>query len=155
MEYDWTENRNGNWVLIGDDGIEATVYKSGDEWGGVWNGAEDGKPRRLKAKYTSATEAMAATESAIAEGSNSLRWWPPDDQWLPTKTDGYYRRHNGTVVSVKRTKRGSWFVTNGNASLGRYGHTTWFTTDAEARTAFDTFPRGSDGWQWIRRSDAA
>jgi hypothetical protein len=65
MEHDWIENSNGNWVLI-DDGVEATVYEAGDEWRAVWNGASDGKPRRLKAKYSSDTEAMAATETAIA-----------------------------------------------------------------------------------------
>jgi hypothetical protein len=132
MEYDWIENSNGNWVLI-DDGVEATVYEAGDEWSAVWNGAPDGKARRLKAKYSTSEEAIAAVEAAIAEGPNSMRWWPPDDQWLPTKKGGYYRKYNGVVISVKQARSGAWFVTNGSASLGRYGRTTWFTTDAEAR----------------------
>jgi hypothetical protein len=149
MHDDWRENGNGNWVLPGDEGIEATVYAAGSEWGAVWNGASDGKARRLKGKYPSSQETIAATEAAI-----TLKWWGPDDQWLPNRTGGYYRRHNGMVVSVKRTKRGSWFVTNGSASLGRYGQTTWFATDVEARSAFDVFARGGLDWQWIARRDA-
>ncbi len=155
MDYEWKETGNGNWVLLGDDGVEATVYQATDRWGAIWNGAPDGKPRHLKAKYPSAEEAIAATEAAIAEGSSSMKWWPPEDQWLPAKKGGYYRKHNGVVISVKQARTGSWFVTNGTASLGRYGRTTWFATDAEARNAFDAFAGGSGEWQWIRRSDAA
>jgi hypothetical protein len=84
-----------------------------------------------------------------------MKWWPPDDQWMPTKTGGYYRRLNGDVISVKKAKSGSWFVTNGSAFLGRYGRTSWFATDAEARNAFDAFADGGGDSQWIRRSDAA
>jgi hypothetical protein len=155
MENDWIETSNGNWVLPGDGGIEATVYAAGSEWGANWNGAPDGKRRRLKAKYSSSEEAIAAVETAIAEGANSMKWWPPDEQWLQTKAGGHYRKLNGSMVSVKKAKSGSWFVTNGSASLGRHGSTTWFATDAEARSAFDAFAGGSDEWQWIRRSYAA
>jgi hypothetical protein len=97
----------------------------------------------------------AATEGAIAEGPNSMGWWPPDDQWLQTKKGGFYRKHNGIVISVKRASSGSWYVTNGSASLGRYGRTNWFSTDAEARSAVDAFVRGSGEWQWIRWSEVA
>jgi hypothetical protein len=30
MDYDWKETENSNWVLL-DDGVVATVYKTGDE----------------------------------------------------------------------------------------------------------------------------
>jgi len=155
MDDEWIETDNGNWVLAGDDGLEATVYRAGTEWGAVWNGAPDGKARRLKAKLPSAAETIAAAGLAIAEGPNSMRWWPPDDQWLPRQKGGYYRKHNGMVISLKPAKSGSWFVTNGSASLGRYGRTTWFATEAEARNAFDAFARGSYELQWIRWSEVA
>jgi hypothetical protein len=33
MDYDWTGTENANWVLL-DNGLVATVYNAGDEWGG-------------------------------------------------------------------------------------------------------------------------
>jgi hypothetical protein len=155
MGDEWIKTDNGNWVLPGDDGVEATVYRAGSEWGAVWNGAPDGKTRRLKAKLPTAAEEIAATEAGIAEGADSVRWWPPDDQWLPTKKEGFYRKHNGMVISVKQAKSGSWFAANGSASLGRYGRTTWFSTDSEARSAADALVRGSGEWQWVRWSEVA
>lgn len=152
MGDEWIETDNGNWVLPGDDGVEATVYRAGSEWGAVWNGAPDGKTRRLKAKLPTAAEEIAATEAGIAEGADSVRWWPQDDQWLPTKKEGFYRKHNGMVISVKQAKSGSWFAANGSASLGRYGRTTWFSTDSEARSAADALVRGSGEWSDGARS---
>ena len=98
---------------------------------------------------------MSAAEAAIEAGENSMGWWPPDDQWLPTKNGGYYRKHKGMIISVKQAKSGSWFVTNGSASLGRYGRTTWFSTDAEARSAADAFTHGTGEWQWVRWAESA
>jgi hypothetical protein len=43
MDFDWKEASTGNWVLVGDNGIEATVYQAGSEWRAVWNGASDGR----------------------------------------------------------------------------------------------------------------
>jgi hypothetical protein len=155
MREGWVENSKGNWVLLDGGCLEATVYKAGSEWGVIWNGAPDGRARKLKAKHP-AEEAMAATEAAIAEGANSIKWWPPDDQWQKTrKGDGYYRRHSGATISVKRTTRGSWFVTNGSAALGCFGRTKWFASDAEARSAFDAFARGDGEWHWVARNEAA
>jgi hypothetical protein len=154
MNDGWVENANGNWVLL-DDGLEATVYKAGSEWGTVWNGAPDGRARRLKAKHTTAEEAMAAAESAIAEGPNSIKWWPPDEQWQQSQKGGYYRKHDGQLISVKKAKTGSWFATSGNASLGRYGRMTWFRTPEEARAAVDAFASGASEWHWLSWSDAA
>jgi hypothetical protein len=155
MGEDWRENSNGNWLLIEDGKLEATVYAAGSEWGSVWN-ASDGRARRLKAKHQTAEEAMTATEAAIAAGPSSIFWWPPDDQWQTTKKgDGFYRKHSGQLISVKQAKTGSWFATNGTASLGRYGRTTWFPTAAEARAAVDALARGEGEWHWVSRSDAA
>jgi hypothetical protein len=39
MENDWIETSNGNCILAGDGGVEATVYAAGSEWGANWNGA--------------------------------------------------------------------------------------------------------------------
>jgi hypothetical protein len=155
MSDGWVENSNGNWLLLDDGYLEATVYKAGSEWGSVWNGAPDGRARKLKAKYPTADEAMAAAETAIAEGPNSIKWWPPDDQWQPTKKGGHYRKHNGQVISVKQAKTGSWFATNGSALLGRYGRTAWFPTAQETRAAVDAFARREGDWHWASRSDAA
>jgi hypothetical protein len=139
MTEGWVENSNGNWVLL-DDGLEATVYRAGSEWRAVWNGAPDGRARKLKAKLSTAEEAMAAAEAAIAEGPNSIKWWPPDEQWLQSQKGGYYRKHDGQMISVKKASSGSWCATNGSASLGRYGRTNWFASDSEARNAFARSP---------------
>ena len=155
MDCDWKESATGNWLLVGDAGIEATVYQAGSDWGAVWNGASDGKSRRLKAKHESPEETMAAAEAAIAAGEGSRLWWPPDHQWLPTKKGVFYRKHNGMVISVKQARSGSWFATNSSATLGRYGRTTWFSTDAEARSAADAYAGGLGEWQWIRWKEVA
>jgi hypothetical protein len=154
MDFDWKEASTGNWVLVGDAGIEATVCQAGSDWRAVWNGASDGKARRLKAKHESPEETMSAAEAAIAAGEGSRLWWPPDDQWQPIQK-GYYRKHNGMIISVKRAKSGFWFATNSSATLGRYGRTAWFSTDAEARSAVDALVRGSNEWQWVRWNEAA
>ena len=78
-----------------------------------------------------------------------MSWWPPEDEWLPTKKGGYYRKHSGVVISVKRAKSGSWFATNSSASLGRYGRTTWFSSDADARAAVDALAQGVGDWHWV------
>jgi hypothetical protein len=151
----WRENSNGNWVLIEDGELEATVYKTDLGWGSVWNGALDGKSRRHKGKHASAEEAIAATEAAIAEGQKSMKWWPPDDQWQQRKAGGYYRKHNGRLISVKKAKTGSWFATNGDASMGRHGSTTWFPSPEEARAAVDPVANGGGEWHWVSWSDVA
>jgi hypothetical protein len=65
LDYEWIETDKGNWVLPGDDEVEATVYRAGSEWGAVWNGAPDGKARRLKAKHSTAREPRLAVQAAI------------------------------------------------------------------------------------------
>jgi hypothetical protein len=84
-----------------------------------------------------------------------MKWWPPDEQWQQARKGGYYRKHNGQVISVKQAKTGSWFATNGSASLGRYGRTTWFPTAEEARAAVDAFTNGFGESQWVSWSNAA
>jgi hypothetical protein len=98
---------------------------------------------------------MAAAEAAIPAGEASRLWWPPDDQWQPTKKGGFYRKHNGMVISVKKASSGSWFATNGSATLGRYGRTAWFSADAEARSAVDACAGGFGDWQWVRLKEVA
>ena len=71
---DWRENAKGNWVLIDGGDLTATVHSTGNGWGAIWNGAADGKARRLKMKFRSAEEAMGIVDSAIAEGERSPRW---------------------------------------------------------------------------------
>src|SRR6266702_1148775 len=108
---EWKENGNGNWVLIDDYGdLVSTVYARNDSWRAIWNGARDGKARRLKATFDTAEDACRAAETAIAEGKGSTKWWPPDDEWLPTKTGGYYRKRGGSIVSVKESKTKSWYA---------------------------------------------
>jgi hypothetical protein len=153
MDSDWCETVNGNWVLVGSDGIEATVYAAGPDWGAVWNGAADGKPRRLKKKFETSDRAISAVETAIAEGKDSMRWWPPDEEWQSTrKKDGWYRKHKGLVCSVKKAKSGSWYATNSaGALLGQGSRATWFATDGDARAAVDALTRGSSAWAWVGR----
>jgi hypothetical protein len=150
---DWRETNNGNWVLI-DGVLQATVYATeGSLWGGIWNGAGDGKARRLKEKCDSAEEACRAVESAIEEGESSLRWWPPDDTWAARKDGGCYRKLNGLVISVKQAKSKSWYVVNSaGALLGRSGRAAWFPTEGEARDAANASAAGVGDWGWVSRS---
>jgi hypothetical protein len=146
----WRETSNGNWVLPGTDGIEATAYATSDaKWGVIWNGAPDGRPRRLKQKCDSAEEACDAAEFAMHEGEQSRRWWPPDDQWQKTKSGGAYRKLNGRVVSVKQAKSGSWYAVNwAGGLLGQGGCASWFRTEEEARAAVTALASGSSQWSW-------
>jgi hypothetical protein len=150
MNSDWRETESGNWVLIEGEELEATVYRTGASWGAVWNGAADGRSRRMKQKCDDPETAMSSVETAIAEGKDSLRWLPPDQQWQPTKMGGWYRKLNGLIVSVKQAKSGSWYVGNSAGGfLGKEGRTTWFSTDKQARDAADAIAAGGGDWGWI------
>jgi hypothetical protein len=153
-EGDWRETGNGNWVLPGLEGVEATVYTTHDSmWGAIWNGALDGKPRRLKAKLDSAEEACRAIETAIEEGEQSLRWWPPDDHWQKSKKGGCYRKLNGGTVSVKQAKSKAWYAVNAVGGLVGIGdRPSWFATETEARSAVDALASGTGEWRWVTRS---
>ena len=132
---DWRETSNGNWVLPANEGIEATVYATAhSKWGVVWNGARDGKPRRLKQRFDSAEHACRAAGAAMHEGEQSLRWWPPDDQWQKGKKGGSYRKLNGLTLSVKQATSKSWYAVNSAGRLlGQGGRASWFGTEDEAR----------------------
>jgi hypothetical protein len=148
---DWRETANGNWVLPGTEGIEATVYATRDsEWGVVWNGARDSKARRLKKKFDSAENACRAAEAAIREGEQSLKWWPPEGQWQKGKKGGAYRKANGSVSSVKQARSGSWYAVNSAGRLlGQSGRACWFSTEGAARDAVDATASGSSQWSWV------
>ena len=150
MDGDWHETESGNVALIEDGELEATVYRAGPSWGAVWNGAADGRPRRMKQKCDDPETAMSSVETAIAEGKDSMRWWPPDDEWQKTKKGGFYRKLNGLTVSVKQAKSGSWYAVNSAGEfLGNGGRTTWFSTDNEARAAVNAIAAGCGDWTWV------
>jgi hypothetical protein len=152
MMEEWIENGNGNWVWVDSDGARATVYATNNGWGGVWNGAADGRPRRLKAKFEDAEEAIDAVESAAMEGDASPKWYPPYDEWIESKKGGCHRKVNGAVVAVKQAKSGSWYaVAMGGALLGENGGATWFPTAEEACKAVNALADGSQSWCWITR----
>ena len=49
----WRETANGNWVWI-EDGVRATVFlNKDDEWGAIWNGADDGQARLVVSLFFS------------------------------------------------------------------------------------------------------
>jgi hypothetical protein len=152
MTEGWIENSNGNFVWVECGEVRATVYACGDMWGGIWSGAMDGQPRRLKGKFARPEDAQAAVEKADHQGERSELWWPPDSKWLPTKKGGYYRKINGAVVSVKQSKSGSWYAVHMNgALLGQHGSPEWFSTAEEARKAVAALAAGSGTYSWIRR----
>lgn len=149
-DYGWRENSNGNWVLTDMGETEATVYATRQcEWGVIWNGAADGRPRHLKQKCASAEDACRAAETAMDEGEQSARWWPPHDQWQMRKGGGAFRKVNGGVVSVKQAKSGSWYaVSSAGGLLGQGGRASWFRTEEEARAAVTALASGSSDWSW-------
>jgi hypothetical protein len=148
----WIENGNGNWVLIDMGEVVATVYARSGGWGAVWNGAGDCKPRWLKGTFDYPEHACDAVETAISEGPHSLKWWPPDEDWVPSKKGGYYRRVDGSIVSVKESRSKSWYAVHmGGALLGKAGRPSWFSTAEQARDAVNACARGDVGWEWIER----
>lgn len=153
----WNENENGNWVLLDDCGVQATVYRTKMGWRAIWNGAEDGKSRRLSGWSDSAEEAMFAADIAIEEGERSPRWAVPEDDWRETKKGGgYYRKYEGAIISVKQARSGAWYaVSMGGALLGQGGRPTWFSIALEARKAVNALLRGDGGWAWVKRIENA
>jgi hypothetical protein len=154
-EDDWREISNGNWVLLGTEGIEATVYETNDgRWGAVWNGASDGRPRWLKAKLDSADEACRAAEIAIEEGDSSRMWWPPEDQWKTSKKGSCYRTVDGLAVSVRQARSKSWYAKNAAGGFVGVGNrVSRFATEAEAQKAVDALASGRDDWAWVAPSE--
>ena len=112
-------------------------------WGAIWNGAPDGRPRRLKGKFDYVDDARSALELAAAEGKYSEKWYPPDGEWQTSKAGGYYRRLDGTVVSVKKAKSGAWYATLAGAVLGQQGRPTWFQAPEDAQRAVEVFAQGN------------
>ncbi len=153
MSEKWIENSKGNWVWVSSDRLRATVYGTHDGmWGAIWNGAVDGRPRRLKAKFECAEDARETVEIAALEGAASPKWYPPDDEWLKSKKGGYYRRVNGEIVSVKQAKSKSWYaVSMGGALLGVNDRPVWFRTADEAAKAVTELAAGMGDWHWITR----
>lgn len=146
-------NSNGNHVWVLGGGVRATIYQTRDgRWGGIWNGAADGKARRLKGTFDDAEDAVLAIELADQQGEHSARWHTPDDQWKKRKAGGYYKKVKGTIVSVKQAKSGSWYAATMNgAFLGQDGDPTWFNTAEEAVRAVEARLAGSVDYAWISR----
>ena len=152
MMEEWVENGNGNWVWVDSDGARATVYATDNGWGGVWNGAANGRPCRLKAKFEVAQEAIDAIESAAMEGDASPKWYPPDDEWIESKKGGCHRKVNGAVVVVKQAKSGSWYAVHMTEGLlGIEGCPEWFITAEEACRAVEELVADIGLWHWITR----
>lgn len=153
MSEKWIENSKGNWVWVGSDRVCATVYGTHDGmWGAIWNGAADGRPRRLKGKFDYAEDAREAVQIADLEGEASSKWYPPDDEWLKSKKGGYYRKVNGAIVSVKQAKSKSWYaVSMEGALLGLNNRAAWFPTAEEACKSVDEFAADIGAWHWITR----
>jgi hypothetical protein len=146
----WKANSNGNFVWLGFGRLRATVYVRDDgTWGGIWNDASDGRPRRLKGTFDTPEEAQSAIESGDLEGDESDCWCPADDEWQERKKGGFYRKVNGVTVSVKQAKSKSWYaVRMGGARLGENGYIKWFSTAEEACNAVDALTRGHGAYCW-------
>lgn len=153
----WTENANGNWVLLDDYGVQATVYRTKTGWGAIWNGTEDGEARRLKGWFATEEDAMSAVDIAIEEGERSSRWSVPEADWRETKKGGgYYRKYEGAIISVKQARSGAWYaVSMGGALLGQGGRPIWFSIALDARKAVNALLRGDGGWAWVNRIERA
>lgn len=151
-EAGWFENSNGNHVWWIDGAARATVYSTdNDMWAAIWNGASDGRARRLKQRFDDADDAMAAVEEADAEGEDSPLWLPPASAgWIKNKKgEGFHRRVDGTVFSVKQAKSGSWFAASVDGLIGQNGTAKWFRKVEDARRAVDEFADGDGGWRLV------
>jgi hypothetical protein len=152
FEDGWFENSKGNWVWWIDGGARATVYNaSNDMWAAVWNGAADGRSRRLKRRFEDAGDAIEAVEEADQEGDDSPLWFQPDGGWWTKnkKGEGFHCKVDGTTFSVKQAKSGSWYAVTVDGMLGQNGAIRWHRTVEEARQAVDEFLVGKGGWHLI------
>lgn len=142
---DWTENKNGNFVLRDDyDEVLATVYHSNfDFWQITINGAF-GSQFVADERLNTAEQAISRAEAILngaqctySRGStaNSVTDWAKQ----ATVTNGqptYGRKLGGQSVSVKCAKSGQWYyvtyrATAHDAPIG------WFDSAKAAMTAFD------------------
>jgi hypothetical protein len=147
---EWVENGNGNFVVRDGSSVLATVYRAGDEWGANWNGALDGKARRLKAKYLTSEEACEAAEKAIDEGQASKKWWPLDGEWRRNRNGNASTTIDQVSVVVKQARTGSFYVASAlGGMLGRGGRTGWFYTEQDAMNAVRELLLHSGDWTWV------
>src|SRR5262249_37219904 len=143
------ENGNANFVVRDGSSVLATVYSTGDEWCANWNGAPDGKARRLKAKYPTSEEACEAAERAIDEGQGSKKWWPLDGEWRRTEKGNPHTMIDTVPVSVKRARSGYFYVANAlRGLLGRGSKPAWFSTEQDAMNAVTELRAHCGDWAW-------
>jgi hypothetical protein len=102
--FDWQETRNGSYVCEDDDSINITVFtdKNGD-----WRGIRD--ERITEDRYATAEDAMNAIEKGEAEFVK-FRTGPKTTDWKPAKKGGYYRYHEGQILTAKQASSGRWYL---------------------------------------------
>ena len=123
---DWHETQNGNYICQTNDTTKITVFIDKN---GQWRGIKDDHITGLS--YSSAEDAMNAIEKGRANFVK-FRPGPKTTDWMPAKKGGYYRYHNGKILTARRASSGQWYVTvNGSIILDK-----WFSSfEAASRHA--------------------
>ena len=121
---EWTEKDNGNYIYILDSSVMTVFKKKGSVgWGGVY---EDDF---LKGSYDTPEEAQKELERFVFKGESRLAKSIPSG-WQASKNGGYYRNIPSGIVSVKKAKSGSWYITG---PQGTILENTWLETAEEAK----------------------
>ena len=124
--FNWNEIRNGNYVCEDDEGMNITVFTDKN---GHWRGIRDN--RITDEGYGSEEEAMKAIEDAKVDFVKFRPGLKTTD-WKPAKKGGYYRYHEGQILTAKQASSGRWYLAR-NGSIIR---DQWFPSfEAAARYA--------------------
>ena len=128
---EWIENENGNFVYKMGPSDVMTVFKkkSGDGWGGVYDGIF------LKGEFDAPEEAMATMEKFVLEGDDALASKPVQlESWRKTKKGDYFKTTVDGTISVKKASSGKWYVVSSKLGLIE---NKWFDTAMEAKEKAD------------------
>ena len=140
MTLEWSEADNGNYHGFELDYLEATVFeKTANEWSGVWTDHS----LFLRGRFSTSEKAIEALEQAIEEGKSSKLWATPNTTaWSLTKIKngqpGFWRKHNGKILSVRKSKGTAWTATLGQGGMVMNGNQPrWFSSADEAKKYLD------------------
>ena len=139
-EYDWNEIDNGKYVCICSDELVSTVFRKGYGWQIIIN--REGVGHIVTGEVFETSDAAMERAGDVLDGADctlvKMKLKDETTIWKQQKTISngsptYGRKYQGTGVSVKKAKSGSWFyLPHGSAIQG------WYESAEMAMHAFDS-----------------
>ena len=140
----WIENSKGNFVMLDDDCLRATVFRnSHDAWQIIVNGEDSG--RLVADEYFVDAEDATERADAILDGAPceyARKTTAVVTGWSKQKSTAngeptYGRKYGKSSVTVKCAVSGKWFYMtyNGPDHSEPFG---WFNTPEQAMQTFDS-----------------